>query len=99
MAKILVGVSGGISAYKACELVRLFVKAGHEVTPVLTPAAESFVSYKTFNALARRSRGDGPYPHIERADLFARPGARDERAHVGEPGDTGEYARAARARR
>jgi len=70
MAKILVGVSGGISAYKACELVRLFVKAGHEVTPVLTPAAESFVSYKTLNALARRSGGDGPYPHLERADLF-----------------------------
>ena len=70
MAKILVGVSGGISAYKACELVRLFVKAGHEVTPVLTPAAESFVSYKTLNALARRSGGDRPYPHLERADLL-----------------------------
>jgi phosphopantothenoylcysteine decarboxylase/phosphopantothenate--cysteine ligase len=70
MAKILVGVSGGISAYKACELVRLFVKAEHEVTPVLTPTAESFVSYKTLNALARRSGGDGPYPHLARADLF-----------------------------
>jgi phosphopantothenoylcysteine decarboxylase/phosphopantothenate--cysteine ligase len=71
MARILVGVSGGISAYKACELVRLFVKAGHEVVPLLTPAAEGFVSYQTLNALARRSGGAGPYPHLERADLFA----------------------------
>src|SRR5664279_1728056 len=71
MAKILVGVSGGISAYKACELVRLFVKAGHEVVPLLTPAGEKFVSAQTLNALARRSGSDNPYPHLERADLFA----------------------------
>jgi phosphopantothenoylcysteine decarboxylase/phosphopantothenate--cysteine ligase len=70
MARILVGVSGGISAYKACELVRLFVKAGHEVVPLLTPAAEGFVSYQTLNALARRSGSAGPYPHLECADLF-----------------------------
>ena len=70
MARILVGVSGGIAAYKACELVRLFVKAGHEVVPVLTPAAEGFISYQTLNALARRSGGAGPYPHLEHADLF-----------------------------
>ncbi|MHB8059344.1 MAG: bifunctional phosphopantothenoylcysteine decarboxylase/phosphopantothenate--cysteine ligase CoaBC [Gaiellaceae bacterium] len=70
MAKILVGISGGISAYKACELVRLFVKAGHEVIPLLTPAAEKFVSYQTLNALARRSSVAGPYPHLERADLL-----------------------------
>ena len=70
MARILVGVSGGIAAYKACELVRLFVKAGHEVIPVLTPAGESFVSARTLNALARRSVPDSPYPHLERADLF-----------------------------
>jgi phosphopantothenoylcysteine decarboxylase/phosphopantothenate--cysteine ligase len=70
MAKILVGVSGGISAYKACELVRLFVKAEHEVVPLLTPAGEKFVSAQTLNALARRSGSGGPYPHLERADLF-----------------------------
>ncbi|HEY5478212.1 MAG TPA: bifunctional phosphopantothenoylcysteine decarboxylase/phosphopantothenate--cysteine ligase CoaBC [Gaiellaceae bacterium] len=70
MAKILVGVSGGISAYKACELVRLFVKAGHEVVPLLTPAGEKFVSAQTLDALARRSGSGGPYPHLERADLF-----------------------------
>jgi phosphopantothenoylcysteine decarboxylase/phosphopantothenate--cysteine ligase len=72
MAKILVGVSGGISAYKACELVRLFVKAGHEVVPLLTPAGEKFVGAQTLNALARRScdAGGSPYPHLERADLY-----------------------------
>jgi len=70
MAKIIVAVSGGISAYKACELVRLFVKAGHEVVPLLTPAGEGFVSSQTLNALARRSSSDNPYPHLERADLF-----------------------------
>jgi len=70
MAKIIVAVSGGISAYKACELVRLFVKAGHEVVPLLTPAGEGFVSSQTLNALARRSSSDSPYPHLERADLF-----------------------------
>jgi phosphopantothenoylcysteine decarboxylase/phosphopantothenate--cysteine ligase len=70
MAKILVGVSGGIAAYKACELVRLFVKEGHEVVPLLTPAAEGFVAARTLNALARRSAPERPYPHLERADLY-----------------------------
>jgi phosphopantothenoylcysteine decarboxylase/phosphopantothenate--cysteine ligase len=70
MAKVIVGVSGGISAYKACELVRLLVKAGHEVVPILTPAGEGFVSSQTLNALARRSPSASAYPHLERADLL-----------------------------
>ena len=70
MARILVGVTGGIAAYKACELVRLLVKAGHEVIPLLTPSAEKFVGAQTFRALARRPAADGPYPHLERADLY-----------------------------
>ncbi len=70
MARILLGVSGGIAAYKACELTRLFVKAGHEVTPLLTPDAERFVTAETFRALARVSGDPGPYPHLERADLL-----------------------------
>ena len=41
---ILVGVSAGIAAYKICELVRLFKKAGAAVTCVMTPNAEHFVS-------------------------------------------------------
>src|SRR5918995_5243762 len=70
MARILLGVTGGIAAYKACELTRLLVGAGHEVVPLLTPGAEAFVTAKTFAALARRSESEDPYPHLERADLL-----------------------------
>ncbi len=70
MARVLVGVTGGIAAYKACELVRLLVKDGHEVVPLLTPAAEGFVSARTLNALARRKAAASAYPHLERANLF-----------------------------
>ena len=68
--RILLGVTGGIAAYKACELTRLLVKAGHEVVPLVTTAAQRFVSEETFLALARRRRSDDPYPHLERADLL-----------------------------
>jgi len=68
--KILLGVTGGIAAYKACELTRLLVKAGHEVVPLVTPGAERFVTEETFLALARRPVSDTRYPHLERADLL-----------------------------
>src|SRR3954464_13942617 len=70
MSRILLGVTGGIAAYKACELVRLFVKAGHEVVPLVTRGAQDFVAAKTFAALARRPENDDPYPHLEHADLL-----------------------------
>lgn len=70
MGRVLVGITGGIAAYKACELVRLFVRAGHEVIPLVTPGAERFVRAETFYALARRSPTDDPYPHLQRADLL-----------------------------
>jgi phosphopantothenoylcysteine decarboxylase/phosphopantothenate--cysteine ligase len=70
MARVLVGVTGGIAAYKACELVRLLVKAGHEVTPVLTPDAERFVTAHTFEALARRETPRDLYPHLVEAHLL-----------------------------
>ena len=50
---ILLGVTGSISAYKACDLARLFVKAGAKVHVVMTPAAQRFVSSLTFEALTR----------------------------------------------
>jgi phosphopantothenoylcysteine decarboxylase / phosphopantothenate---cysteine ligase len=49
---ILVGVSGGIAAYKAAELVRLFVKAGAAVQVVMTSSAQRFVTPLTFEALS-----------------------------------------------
>jgi phosphopantothenoylcysteine decarboxylase/phosphopantothenate--cysteine ligase len=70
MARILLGVSGGIAAYKACEVCRLFVRGGHEVVPLLTPGAERFVTAETFRALARRPPGDDVYLHLTRADLL-----------------------------
>ena len=51
--RILLGVTGSIAAYKAAELVRLFVKAGDEVRVVMTPAATEFVSPLTFQTLSR----------------------------------------------
>ena len=51
MARILLGVSGGIAAYKALELVRLATKAGHAVRVVQTPASERFVGRASFAAL------------------------------------------------
>ena len=70
MARILLGVTGGIAAYKACTLVRLLVRAGHEVEPILTAGAERFVAAETLYALARRAPSADPYPHLGRWDLL-----------------------------
>lgn len=70
MARILLGVTGGIAAYKACELTRLLVRAGHDVLPLVTRGAERFVAAETFFALARRERPEDPYPHLLRADAL-----------------------------
>jgi phosphopantothenoylcysteine decarboxylase / phosphopantothenate---cysteine ligase len=51
MARILLGVSGGIAAYKALELVRLATAAGHAVRVVQTPASRRFVGPASFAAL------------------------------------------------
>ncbi len=52
MARILLGVSGGIAAYKALELVRLATAAGHAVRVVQTPASTRFVGTASFAALS-----------------------------------------------
>ncbi len=70
MSRVLLGVTGGIAAYKACEVCRLLVKDGHDVVPLVTPAAERFVTAETFRALARRPPGDDVYLHLTRADLL-----------------------------
>lgn len=53
-ARIVLGVGGGIAAYKAAELVRLLDKAGAEVTVAMTARAQKFVGPMTFQALTRR---------------------------------------------
>jgi len=70
MARVLLGVTGGIAAYKACEVCRLLVKGGHDVVPLVTPGAERFVTAETFRALARRPAADDVYLHLTRADLL-----------------------------
>src|SRR5438067_10306961 len=70
MSRVLLGVTGGMAAYKACELCRLLVKEGHDVVPLVTPGAERFVTAETFRALARRPPGDDVYLHLTRADLL-----------------------------
>jgi phosphopantothenoylcysteine decarboxylase/phosphopantothenate--cysteine ligase len=70
MAKVLLGVTGGIAAYKACELTRLLVKAGHDVVPIVTDGADRFVRRETFAALARRPATEDLYPHLTRAELL-----------------------------
>src|SRR5436853_2741819 len=52
MARLLLGVSGGIAAYKALELVRLATQAGHAVRVVQTPASERFVGRASFATLS-----------------------------------------------
>ncbi|MEO1496265.1 MAG: flavoprotein [Planctomycetota bacterium] len=52
MASILVGVSGGVAAYKAAYLVSRLAQADHEVRVVMTNAAKSFVGEATFSALS-----------------------------------------------
>ena len=79
MGRILVGVSGGIAAYKAVELVRLATGAGHSVRVVQTPASLNFVGRATFDkgldTLAPRGlmalfgQASGPVPPFDPALL------------------------------
>jgi phosphopantothenoylcysteine decarboxylase / phosphopantothenate---cysteine ligase len=52
--KIILGIGGGIAAYKAAEVARLLMQGGHEVQAVMTPAAAQFVQPLTFAALTGR---------------------------------------------
>lgn len=71
--RVVLGVTGGVAAYKAAELVRLLVKAGAEVDVVLTAAGSRFVGAATFQALSGRPvwtdlwdvRADNGMAHID----------------------------------
>ena len=71
--RVLLGITGGIAAYKSAELVRLLVKSGREVTVAMTAAAREFVGPATFQALSGRpvysdlwdTRPDNGMAHIE----------------------------------
>jgi phosphopantothenoylcysteine decarboxylase/phosphopantothenate--cysteine ligase len=51
MARLLIGVSGGIAAYKSLELARLAIKSGHAVRVIQTPSAERFVGKASFEGI------------------------------------------------
>lgn len=70
MSRIVLGVAGGIAAYKACELLRRLKEAGHDVTVVPTPNALEFVGRTTWEALSG---------HPVRTQVFE---AADEVGHV-----------------
>jgi len=67
--KLLIGVTGGIAAYKSCELVSLAVKAGHEVRVMMTANAKRFVGATSFEALSSHPVMDDTFSdalaHIE----------------------------------
>ncbi|MGH8987482.1 MAG: bifunctional phosphopantothenoylcysteine decarboxylase/phosphopantothenate--cysteine ligase CoaBC, partial [Acidimicrobiales bacterium] len=63
--RIVLGVSGGIAAYKAVEVCRRLVDLGHHVTPVMTEAARQFVGAATFSALASDAVPGGLWEPVE----------------------------------
>jgi phosphopantothenoylcysteine decarboxylase / phosphopantothenate---cysteine ligase len=76
LSRVLLGVSGGIAAYKACELIRLLIQRGHEVRVVATAHALEFVSALTLQTLSGSpvrsellaASAESEISHIELAD-------------------------------
>lgn len=62
---VVVGVSGGIAAYKACHLVREFTEAGHSVRVVPTESALNFVGAATFEALSGQPVDTGVFTKVD----------------------------------
>ena len=63
--RVLVGITGGIAAYKSAELIRLFVEAGHEVRAVPTSNALRFIGAATLEALTHNSVSHDLYSDVE----------------------------------
>lgn len=63
--KILLGITGGIAAYKCCELVRLYKKSGAEVKVIMTPSALNFVSPVTLSALSGNEVMINMFPDVD----------------------------------
>lgn len=66
--RVVVGVTGGIAAYKTCWLVSRLAQAGAEVTVLMTEAATRFVGAITFQALSGRPVYTSAWEHIESQD-------------------------------
>lgn len=66
--RVVVGVTGGIAAYKACVVVSKLAQAGADVTVLLTESATKFVTPLTFQALSGRPVYTSPWEHVESND-------------------------------
>ncbi len=64
--RVVLGVSGGIAAYKACELLRLFTESGHDVTVTPTAAALKFVGAPTWAALSGKPVASDVWTDVHR---------------------------------
>jgi phosphopantothenoylcysteine decarboxylase/phosphopantothenate--cysteine ligase len=66
--RIILGVTGGIAAYKACVIVSRLAQAGASVTVAMTEAATHFVTPLTFQALSGRPVYTSAWQHVESQD-------------------------------
>jgi phosphopantothenoylcysteine decarboxylase/phosphopantothenate--cysteine ligase len=94
-APIIVGVTGGIAAYKACTLVSRLAQAGAEVTVLMTESATRFVGPITFQALSGNHVYTSPWEHIDSLDPQHVSLARRARAIVVAPCSMNSLARLA----
>ena len=62
--RVVLGVGGGIAAYKACELLRRFTESGHDVTVVPTASALQFVGAPTWSALSGKPVSDRVWDRV-----------------------------------
>lgn len=96
--RILVGVTGGIAAYKTATLVSRLAQAGAEVTVAMTEAAAHFVAPLTFQALSARPVYTSAWEHIESSDPQHIALARDMDAAIVAPASMDCLARLAAGR-
>ncbi|MDE2119787.1 MAG: bifunctional phosphopantothenoylcysteine decarboxylase/phosphopantothenate--cysteine ligase CoaBC [Betaproteobacteria bacterium] len=94
--RVLLGISGGIAAYKACELTRLLVKAGHRVQVVMTEAATRFVGPVTLQALSGREVAVDTWQALRPSGMDHIDLVREADAFVVAPASADLLARAAR---
>lgn len=71
MSRILLGVAGGIAAYKAADLLRRLTESGHDVTVVPTEAALEFVGAATWSALSGKPVHTGVFAEVEKVPHVA----------------------------
>ena len=97
--RVVLGVSGGIAAYKACELLRRFTESGHDVTVVPTAAALEFVGAATWAALSGKPVAAEVWADVHEVPARPdRPGGRPGRRRPGDRRPAGQGRPRARRR-